>query len=673
VPTNMWLLGVLCVTVCLTVVNTQAPGVPAYLQNTFFGGASRITVPKIPKSISEPAINAPAFIPFQSHGISQARGSAFLRQPTPLGSGALLLRQPVPTQSFQPFQSSFGPAVHQPLSSFTNLGQPATPVVQNQKAPVPIASAPASGPVPAPVPGPAPASAPRPAPASAPAPAPARLGKAIGSASSSKTLSQTGGGAIVNQLSASPGSENAQSSLQASLGKALDNASRSAQFSLPTSDAPAGLQTPTQALSLSSGPPTPTQALTRGSTPGVSSLPSRITPGLPQGSNSPPVFRSQTPSAPIQSLPGNTPFGPKSGSATFSGSQDAPQISNGQIENLQKSLGEALDQASSQFSRDQGPPTNPIGSPNSIAPSVRQGSGSGFPQRLNLTPQGSLQPSISSAIGQGSNIGPAVPAVPQDLPKTSSLLQEVNLGGSFPSNQNTFGPKSSGSNSVTLIRGSTNVLSNRAPSSARLSTSAQGNRPDIGTFRSDPKLSAEQNLRTSGRIFLGSTQQSGKTPESAASSPANIQETPRSSPPLSSSTSTKEKVCTKTFHEECHNEYDMVCEETFTEKEKYECNIVEETKCEKGHTVDYEPACFQQILDNCENICKRGIQPDCVPQCARSLGKTSCHKVKVVTPHTTCTKVPKEVCGNIKKQVPYEKCRDVPRKVCEQIPREVCT
>jgi len=656
---------VLCVTVCLTVVNTQAPGVPAYLQNTFFGGASRITVPKIPKSISEPAINAPAFIPFQSHGISQARGSAFLRQPTPLGSGALLLRQPVPTQSLQPFQSSFVQAVHQPLSSFTNLGQPATRVVQNQKAPVPIAPAPASGPAPVPAPGPAPASA--------PAPAPARLGKAIGSASSSKTLSQTGGGAIVNQLSASPGSENAQSSLQASLGKALDNASRSAQFSLPTSDAPAGLQKPTQALSLSSGPPTPTKALTRGSTLGVSSLPSRITPGLPPGSNGPPIFRSQTPSAPIQSLSGNTPFGPKSASAPFSASQDAPQISNGQIENLQKSLGKALDQASAQFSRDQGPPTNPIGSPNGISPSVRQGSGSGFPQRLNLTPQGSIQPSISSAIGQGSNIGPAVPAVPQDLPKTSSLLQEVNLGGSFPSNPNNFGPKSSGSNSVSVIRGSTNVLSNREPSSARLSASAQGNRLDIGTFRSDPKLSAEQNLQSSGRIFLGSTQPSGKTPESAASSPANIQETPRSSPSLSSSTSTKKKVCTKTFHEECHNEYDMVCEETFTEKEKYECNIVEETKCEKGHTVDYEPACFQQILDNCENICKRGIQPDCVPQCARSLGKTSCHKVKVVTPHTTCTKVPKEVCGNIKKQVPYEKCRDVPRKVCEQIPREVCT
>merc|ERR1719320_868761 len=55
------------------------------------------------------------------------------------------------------------------------------------------------------------------------------------------------------------------------------------------------------------------------------------------------------------------------------------------------------------------------------------------------------------------------------------------------------------------------------------------------------------------------------------------------------------KSCTKTFHEECHNEYKMVCEETFTEKEKYECNVVEETKCENGYTTEYEPACFQQI------------------------------------------------------------------------------
>jgi len=117
----------------------------------------------------------------------------------------------------------------------------------------------------------------------------------------------------------------------------------------------------------------------------------------------------------------------------------------------------------------------------------------------------------------------------------------------------------------------------------------------------------------------------------------------------------------------------MVCEETFTEREKYECNTIEETKCEKAFTTEYEPACFQQILNNCESICKRGAQQtDCLPQCARSLGKTSCHKVKVVTPHTTCSKVPKEVCGNVKKQVPYEKCRDVPRKVCKKVPKEVC-
>ena len=71
-------------------------------------------------------------------------------------------------------------------------------------------------------------------------------------------------------------------------------------------------------------------------------------------------------------------------------------------------------------------------------------------------------------------------------------------------------------------------------------------------------------------------------------------------------------------------------------------------------------------------VCKRGAQPDCLPQCARSVGLTSCHKVKVVTPHTTCTKVPKEVCANVKEQVPYEECHQVPREICQKVQREHC-
>ena len=136
----------------------------------------------------------------------------------------------------------------------------------------------------------------------------------------------------------------------------------------------------------------------------------------------------------------------------------------------------------------------------------------------------------------------------------------------------------------------------------------------------------------------------------------------------------------------------MVCEDTFTEKKKYECKTVEEMKCEKEFSTEYEPACFQQILDNCQNvsqdisptlrskqplklhfhICTRDAQRDCTPQCTRSLGKTTCHKVKVVTPHTICTKVPKEVCASVKKKVPYKKCHDLPKKVCEKVPQKVC-
>ena len=114
-------------------------------------------------------------------------------------------------------------------------------------------------------------------------------------------------------------------------------------------------------------------------------------------------------------------------------------------------------------------------------------------------------------------------------------------------------------------------------------------------FRSDPKISGQRIQQAgspaSSKIFLGSTSLSDSPRSSSLSSGSAVHKdaTPR-------------KICTKTFTEECRNEYKMVCEETFAEREKYECKIVEETKCEQGHTIEYEPACFQQILENCENV-----------------------------------------------------------------------
>jgi len=664
----------------------SAQGVPHYLANTFFGNSKRISVPQIPNSISGPALNAPSFIPLQQ-SFSQQPQVALTPQVT-LSSQAPLSRPLAPafpnvrpeialSQRGQPGLSQFSGVVpnagNLPGAPFVNLGQPAP------APPAPLQPGSAGAPP-------------------LPEPEPQRKGKAIESGPASKPQSGPPPSGSFNQFGPGP-----DGPLKESLGKALDEASKSVDFSIPPSDSPG----------IRSGPP-----LVNRPRPGPSSdFPQRQTlsgaprPGPPSPSGPPP------PSSALNSF------------NQFRAGGDQAQIS------LQESLGQALDQASksAQFSLPGGSSPGPG---EGGAPLTRQGptsfpqrSGAPFPQRLDSPslqssrpPQfssrpsangipGSPQPDLEEALNKASEealgrTGPGIgapgrpglgggapdrpglgggapdrqglgsrgqfsviPAVPSGPPQSGSLLEEVKLGS--PTNPS----RSSGSN---LFRGNTGnpssplirQQSNRSPSRAQsgpplvFDATPPGSGFDRQPFRSDPKISEQRIPQSSkpsnSKIFLGSTR---------------LSESPRSSSLASSGRKTERipvKSCTKTFHEECHNEYKMVCEETFTEKEKYECNVVEETKCENGYTTEYEPACFQQILENCENICKRGIQPDCMPQCARSLGKTSCHKVKVVTPHTTCTKVPKEVCANVKKRVPYEKCHDVPKKVCEQVPREVC-
>ena len=60
--------------------------------------------------------------------------------------------------------------------------------------------------------------------------------------------------------------------------------------------------------------------------------------------------------------------------------------------------------------------------------------------------------------------------------------------------------------------------------------------------------------------------------------------------------------CKPSFVEECHNEYKMVCEETSIEREKEVCDTVLEEVCETGVTTEYEPACFQQVINHCSNV-----------------------------------------------------------------------
>merc|ERR1712128_237757 len=627
---------------CLSLGSAQGPGLAPYLASTFFGNTHKIVVPSIPNSISEPALHAPAFIPFQrsylppQSPIVRPLGPAFHNA----GRGAPLgLQQQPQLTHLSPGQ--IAPNIGGlPGASFTNLGHSASLGISQQQTPAQFLQ---------------------------PQVAPQRLGKAIGSGPGSSSP----GLASLNQVGPGPDGPG-PNSLQNSLGQALDQASKSAQFSIPAGDSPGlsegGFRSP---------------AVNR----------PRPGPGFPQRQQfiSEPNFNSPIPSS-FNQL-GNPQAGPVpqlQSSSPALGSFNQFRSGAGESQGtLQESLGQALDQASksAQFSLPgNGPPGPAQGAnfgPSSITrqgPGFSQGPETRFPQRLDspsaqlssgsgfsTPPQLDLEQALTKASGEAlgragprtgaqlSNIGPVIPAVP------SGPLGEISLGsqnrGSFGSNifrENTV------SQSAPLIRTQSSGSPSRAQPGPPLVFDAtpSGSGFDRQPFGSDPKISGQRiqqsREQSSGKIFLGSTR---------------LSETPRSS---SGSSISKVRSCTKTFHEECHNEYKMVCEETFTERETHECHIVEESKCENGYTTEYEPACFQQILENCENICKRGIQPDCMPQCARSLGKTSCHKVKVVTPHTTCVKVPKEVCGNITKRVPYEKCHDVPRKVCEQVPREVC-
>jgi len=620
--------------------NAQDQAVPAFLQNTFFS-QNRIAVPAIPNSIRQPALNAPAFSPYQT--------SPFSRPQSPAGS-------------------SVGAA-------FSGLGQIASlgfqrPLSQFSQLPPAVEGSPASS---------------------------LRLGKAIESSSISKPPQSAPSPATFNQFS--PGPQVSQPSLQESLSQALNQAAKSAR---PTPGVANFGRQSSAGSSQGSLPPTfrLTQAPQSDLDQAQPQFPTRTSPGAafsnlgqnpslgfqqrPFSQFSPTIGGSQASSLrlgnTIQSSSVSKPPPSAPAPATFNQFSPRPEASR---PSLQQSLGQALDQAakSAQFSlaRNTSPgptqgaatfgrpsiarqgPDSQQGSGNSFEPNLSQpfpqrlesgssqgslpakfrstqfSSGSGFSQVPELDLDQALTKASEAAAG-ANNFGPLNPAA---LP-SEPLLEEINL----------VGPSPGSFRSVESNRENTKAKSSpfRKQVFAAIPAGNALDRPQI--FRSDPKI-AEQRF-----------QQNGSPSRSKISlSRTTVSETPKSS---------LVKTCSKTLIEECHNEYSMVCEETFTEREKYECKTVEETKCENGFTTEYEPACFQQILDNCQNICKRGVQPDCMPQCARSLGKTSCHKVKVVTPHTTCTKVPKEVCGNVKKQVPYEKCHDVPRKVCEQVPRENC-
>ena len=124
----------LCLVTCLVPGNTQNTGVPHYLTSTFFGNANRIAVPKIPNSISEPALNPPAFLPFQG-SVSQPQSPVghSLGAPFPNVGGAAMigLQQQPQFLKFSPGQiksnarGSLG-------ASFTNLGQSASLGIQQQ-------------------------------------------------------------------------------------------------------------------------------------------------------------------------------------------------------------------------------------------------------------------------------------------------------------------------------------------------------------------------------------------------------------------------------------------------------------------------------------------------------------------------------------------------------------
>merc|ERR1711970_445478 len=367
-------------------------GVPHYLASTFFGSSNRISVPQIPNSISGPALNAPSFIPLQQSFSQQPqvslRSQVSLSPQVPLAPQVPLSPQvPLPrplspalpnvrpeitlSQQGQPGLSQFsgvGPNTGSlPGTPFVNLGQPAPAA----PAPVPLQQVPAGTPP-------------------QPEPEPLRKGKAIESRPASGSFNQFG-----------PGPDGA---LKESLGQALDEASKSVDFSIPPSDSPGGR---------SGGPP-----LVNRPRPGPSSdFPQRQTlSGAPRPG--PP-----SPSGPPPSSPVLDSFN------QFRAGGDQTQIS------LQESLGQALDNASksAQFSLPGGSSPGPGEGSASFTrqgpPGIPQRSGAPFPQRLDSPALQSSQPSQFSSRPSSSGI----PGSPQlDLEEALNKASEEALGRPGP-------------------------------------------------------------------------------------------------------------------------------------------------------------------------------------------------------------------------------------------------
>merc|ERR1719435_656024 len=461
-----------------------------------------ISVPQIPNSISGPALNAPSFIPLQQSFPHQSQ--AALHSQVPLSPQLPLSRPLSPafpnvrpeialSQQGQPGFSQFSGVVPNtgslPGAPFVNLGQPAPPAPAVPAAPAPLLQgSPGTPPL--------------------PEPEPQRKGKAIESRPGSRAKTASPPPGSFNQFGPGP-----DGPLKESLGQALDEASKSVDFSIPPSDSP-GIR--------SGGPP-----LVNRPRPGpLSDFPQRQTlsgaprPGPPSPSGPPPSspvldtfnqFRAGGDQAQISlqeslgkaldkasksaqfSLPGGSSPGPGEGGASFTrqGSPSIPQRSgapfpqrldssalqssepsqfssrpsaSGIPSSPQLDLEEALNKASKEALGRPGAGSGPPGRPGlGGGPPGRPGLGGGSPGRPGLGGRSPGRPGLGSG-GQFS----VIPAVPSGPPQSAPLLEEVNLGS--PASPGP--PPSSGSN---LFRGNTGnpssplirQQSNRSPSRAQ--------------------------------------------------------------------------------------------------------------------------------------------------------------------------------------------------------------
>merc|ERR1711970_119743 len=371
----------------------SAQGVPHYLASTFFGNSNRISVPQIPNSISGPALNAPSFIPLRQSFPQQSQ--AALRSHVPLSPQLPLSRPLSPafpnvrpeialSQQGQPGFSQFSGVVPNtgslPGAPFVNLGQPAPPAPPVPAAPAPLLQgSPGTPPL--------------------PEPEPQRKGKAIESRPGSRAKSASPPPGSFNQFGPGP-----DGPLKESLGQALDEASKSVDFSIPPSDSP-GIR--------SGGPP-----LVNRPRPGpLSDFPQR------QKLSGAPRPGPPSPSGPPPSSPVLDSFN------QFRAGGDQAQIS------LQESLGQALDKASksAQFSLPGGSSPGPGEGGASFTrqgpPSIPQRSGAPFPQRLDSSALQSSRPSQFSSRPSASGI----PSSPQlDLEEALNKASEEALGRPGP-------------------------------------------------------------------------------------------------------------------------------------------------------------------------------------------------------------------------------------------------